>query len=618
MLPNTRRIFRWFAPWPRFCGLLTMLFLARAAFVLSILPPFEGWDEYQHLAYIAFLAENGRPPALADGSKVPRSLYHELVRYPHCRLASEQLEPIGARSYETFWNARTPAEVPPNAPALRLYQAQHPPLYYRLVRPLYERLAGEDGVLRAVTGLRWVNVLLGVAALLVVLFGVGVSVPAGPSRYLVGVLIALQPVFLLNCTRVANDALAVLLGTVAIAAVLVVRPQRSWTGLTIAGITLGLAILAKASCLSLLPFAVILAALRVPAFTSGTETSPLSGNAAGWDSPGAAEDSRCGRGWFARWRTGCSTLALRGRRRTGSDGATSTAAEGVSLARAQAGVLHSDGYGNRLLGCVLLLGIVAVITCPYFHENLSRYGVLTPMQEAVENHEAGKTPADAIRAAKDIDWWSDFVSRQLRYGFWVSGWSFARAPKPLRFAHETAVYLALIGGLVALCYRHRGQRRLFTEPAVAPCLVLLLVCTAAGLAYHAVQTKMAHGAVGTNPWYAAMVFPWLLCLGYQGYVWLPGRWTAPLLGWALTALYLAAEIYGTLAIMVPVYAQAPWGPLARERLGQLHLAGLGPGVALPALGCVLFMVVIAVGVWTAAVKNAARNGGARHAQSESG
>ncbi|MCZ6681917.1 MAG: hypothetical protein O7B26_01960, partial [Planctomycetota bacterium] len=55
---------RQFSNWRRYCALLAVIFLVRGIFYLSVLPPFEGWDEYQHLAYVAFVAENGRSPVL--------------------------------------------------------------------------------------------------------------------------------------------------------------------------------------------------------------------------------------------------------------------------------------------------------------------------------------------------------------------------------------------------------------------------------------------------------------------------------------------------------------------------------------------------------------------------
>jgi hypothetical protein len=45
-------------PWV-FSSLLAAVFVLRGIFLLAVLPPFEGWDEYQHLAFIAFLSEQG-------------------------------------------------------------------------------------------------------------------------------------------------------------------------------------------------------------------------------------------------------------------------------------------------------------------------------------------------------------------------------------------------------------------------------------------------------------------------------------------------------------------------------------------------------------------------------
>ena len=43
---------------------LIAAFLARSPLYLSVFPPFEGWDEPQHLAYIVHLDENGAIPVM--------------------------------------------------------------------------------------------------------------------------------------------------------------------------------------------------------------------------------------------------------------------------------------------------------------------------------------------------------------------------------------------------------------------------------------------------------------------------------------------------------------------------------------------------------------------------
>ncbi len=250
----------WLSNWRRFCALMTLIFIVRGMFVMSVLPPFEGWDEYQHLAYIAFLVEEGRSPVLGDGNDVPRSLYPALVRYPQCNAGVDQLGRIGALSYDEYWRSSSPPRVREKAGRVPLYQAQQAPLYYLLVTPAYRIWSGEDDILTLMTLLRAVNVLFGGAAVFIALFAMGRLLQAGPHRYVIGLLIGLQPLFLLNCTRVANDPLAVLLGTVAIVILLLLPIRRYWLGLTLSGIVLGLSILAKTINLALVPFVVIVLA----------------------------------------------------------------------------------------------------------------------------------------------------------------------------------------------------------------------------------------------------------------------------------------------------------------------------------------------------------------------
>ena len=143
------RVLQWFSDWRRYCALLVLIFLVRAVFVLSVLAPFEGWDEYQHLAYVAYVVEHGRSPVLHEQNEVPRSLYPTLVRYPHSKLALDQLGHLGALSYDAFWETGGGPRVAPDAGAIPLYQAQHAALYYRLVAPIYAMLADRGDLVAA-------------------------------------------------------------------------------------------------------------------------------------------------------------------------------------------------------------------------------------------------------------------------------------------------------------------------------------------------------------------------------------------------------------------------------------------------------------------------------------
>jgi hypothetical protein len=513
---------RWLSDWRRFCTLLLSIFLARAVFVLSVLPPFEGWDEYQHLAYIAHVVEKGESPVWGEGDQVPRSLYATLVRYPHCKLSMEQIGPIGARGYDSYWDGDRPS-VRPDAGPVPLYQAQQAPLYYWLAAPLFRLFCTPDDALAAITVLRLVNVLLGGGAVLIALAVVGKIVREGAERYILGLLIALQPLFLLNCTRVANDALAVFLGTAAVAAMLVVMPRHYWAGVLLGGTALGLGILAKATDMALVPFVLF-------AFVTF-----------GWQK---------------------------------------------QLTRRRAA-----------LGAVVVLGLAAAITYHSFSFNLRHFGVLTPAQEMVLNHRAGKTLVDAFRAAVEVDWWHKFMSRCFKYSLWFGGWSWLAPGRVLREAHACNLYLAIAGLLLAFSRRARRERMLFVDAGTGWRLLILCLGAFAGLAYHTIHTQMAWGTVASNSWYVAVAFPWLLCLYCQGIAFYPARWIPRALALLLVGTYLAAEIHGTLDVMIRAYTGHGWGPIAGERLAMMHPWGLGPAATIPALGLAIILTMVATAVW---------------------
>lgn len=511
----------WFACWRRFCALLTVLFVVRGVFVLSVLPPLEGWDEYQHVAYIVFMEETGRSPVFGE-DRIPRSMFEDLVRYPHCDFAIEQVGGIGALTYEAFWKSESPPAVTADPSQPPLYQAQHSALYYRLVAPLYSLLAQRWGFLAAVTGLRLVNVLFGAAAVCLVLWVLGRLVREGSHRYLLGLLIALQPLYLLNCARVANDALALLLGTLAVGVLLLMRPRWYLLGALGAGAALGLAVLAKTVVFGVVPFAVFVFASLA----------------------------------WRRW---------------------------LSLRRAA-------------LGSFVLLAAATAITFSYFAHNIERFGMLTPMQEAVQNKANGKTLADAARTVWDAGWWAALSRRYFRYSLWFGGWSGLQPLAFLKTAYACNLYLAIAGLALLLRASVRRSRSLFEDGVTGWRLGALCLSVAAGLGYHAIQTKMALGTVATNSWYAALSFPWLMCLCFQGWACYPGKWVTRILAAEMVLIYLVAEVHGTLGVMAPAYTGHGWGAVARERLAQLHVAWLGPGVTLPALAVMLAIVGVAMGV----------------------
>ena len=137
-----------------------------------------------------------------------------------------------------------------------LYEAQHPPTYYWLVSPIWRAFSG-DQTGRAVAVLRLLNLAFSAGALLLILLFLGRACRDRRHAMLLSLWVAFQPLLLLNSVRVANDALAFLLGTAVVVGTLLLLtrpPQRFIRSATGLGLLLGAALLIKATNLALLPF----------------------------------------------------------------------------------------------------------------------------------------------------------------------------------------------------------------------------------------------------------------------------------------------------------------------------------------------------------------------------
>ena len=156
--------------WWRFRVLLVGLVLCRGLVLLCVMPPFEGWDEYQHVGYVVHVGETGRRAVLNE-TVVPPALVTAAVQFPQPKSALEQIGRLGAVDYATFWARRDPPVRKEGDVAL--YQAQHAPFYYRMAAPLFRALGGVADLRTSVGGLRLVNLLLTAAAVAVVLGAVG-------------------------------------------------------------------------------------------------------------------------------------------------------------------------------------------------------------------------------------------------------------------------------------------------------------------------------------------------------------------------------------------------------------------------------------------------------------
>ena len=242
--------------WWLVAGLLIGAFLARGPLYLSVFPPFEGWDEYQHLAYIDHLDETGTIPVFND-SWVSVALRPLLIGVPHSQSGGDQVRQWGALSYAEYWKSPAPASGADRAaPSLiRLYQAQQPPLAYVVAWPVWRALKTHP--LEAIYAIRTMNLLVVAAAL--VLFAAALTrlVPAFGPRVALFALVCLHPLFFQNVARVANDALAVATGVVGISLLVLADGRTLLTRGLLAAACIAASVWSKQTGLTLIPALVL-------------------------------------------------------------------------------------------------------------------------------------------------------------------------------------------------------------------------------------------------------------------------------------------------------------------------------------------------------------------------
>jgi hypothetical protein len=503
---------------------------------MCVLPPFEAWDEYQHVAYIVHLNETGDRPWFGV-SDTPASLLLELPRFPHARQALEQMGSTGALGYADYW-ARTSdgsLEGPPSVKTpgrIGLYQAQHGPLYYRLMAPLFEALGGVANLRASIAGLRFINLLF-TAASVWIAFGIIARRVKNPSVIAFsGLLIALQPLFLMNGVRVANDALGVLLATIAIGWALdlprILVQRRAIISLIGLGSLTGLAVLAKSVHFGLIPFI-----------------------AAAW-LWGTVRNYRRSRRAAEVWRAMAAAVAMS-------------------------------------------VAFVAV-TQAEFRGNWKRYGTLTVMQESLINGQAGRGGiAHLIATARAVSWRGFAENLWLRKSVMSGGWSWAGANQRMQNRHEFLALAALAGWawwLVPASRRRPG--RLFDDPSVPWICAALCLGYSASLGYHTLQSQLCWGTPSTNPWYAAAAYPWfLLMLTAGSFLWPIGRLrlALPVL---LCIFFLETQATIILGSMVATYTAGANWQLALSRLASLEPECLGTTTIHVAAGSVLVLVALAL------------------------
>jgi hypothetical protein len=237
-----------------------LCFIARALFYCSVVPMWEGFDEYAHFAMVQRMALGSGLPdfrTAAISRQVAASL--ELAPVPWIVRDSSR----GWLSHDQFWQlpseerARRSAELRAlpaawasenSSPPLQLWEAQQPPLYYWMAAPVYRIIRGFDLPMQ-VWILRCLTALMASLAIPCAFFAARNIFSDHRLALGTAVLVASMPELYLSACRVSNEGLAIALGAV----IVMLGVSKRVGPLSVA---LGAALLTKAYFLAFLPWAV--------------------------------------------------------------------------------------------------------------------------------------------------------------------------------------------------------------------------------------------------------------------------------------------------------------------------------------------------------------------------
>ena len=250
---------------------LFLFVVVRGSVLSFLLPPFEGWDEYQHLATAEYVYLHNKFPSIEE--TVPEPMWDYLRSTGHPDESAKQLPGLGVRNYRgEVWNQAMSAWVLPSEieikelKAQRLYQSQQGPLYYYLLAYLKRGLSPTAYQPWADTA-RFVNVVL--YGLSLVMWVYILTLTSNRRRYSTNnirmsmVLAALCPLAIYNAARVGNDVLAIFFASSAILlyylllrAIIDSKSKIQWKiigGFLLIGLISGLAVISKALAIVVLP-----------------------------------------------------------------------------------------------------------------------------------------------------------------------------------------------------------------------------------------------------------------------------------------------------------------------------------------------------------------------------
>ncbi len=254
----------------RFLWLLLLLFAAKGVIFAYVFPPFTGHDEVAHYAYQKVLMEEGRLPLIPDPVA-----YNEAYQSGGSPTFDEI--PDSFQKYhrymtpDWFYRSETPDQVIRTVtylgeylPAGWIYTANHPPLYYLLMAPVWSLTDGQSPEFQ-LYAFRLAAIPLG---MLTVLFAYLTTRRLFPGDTFLAVtvpaFVAFQPQIAYEAAMLNNDILAIATTSACIYLIVVGLQNRFTVGLCAwLGFALGLALLSKSTAVIVMPVIAIAMILRL-------------------------------------------------------------------------------------------------------------------------------------------------------------------------------------------------------------------------------------------------------------------------------------------------------------------------------------------------------------------
>jgi hypothetical protein len=239
----------------KFLWILLVLFVAKGVIFTFTFPAFSGHDEVAHYSYLQFVAEEGRPPVIPDVKEwqaeydqtrdqrlhdhMPQSLWK------YCAYVTRDWKFCDVDEYvdNPVYAITVGGEV---LPAGWVYTANHPPLYYLTMTPIYWLSSG-GSIETQLYILRLAAIPFGLITVLFAYMTTRVLFPA--SRFMavaVPAFVAFQPQVSYEAAMLNNDIFSIAFTSIVFYLLAVgLRKNFPWRTCILIGLFFGLAMLSK-------------------------------------------------------------------------------------------------------------------------------------------------------------------------------------------------------------------------------------------------------------------------------------------------------------------------------------------------------------------------------------